>query len=177
MSRMTSARRYAQAVYQIAVEKNNIEQWVDDLSMLASTTQDTQFLSFVSSPKVGNDKKTGLIKDVFAEHIGSEAVNLCCLLASRNSMSILPSIADYIQEFVDMEKGLERAEIVSAVKLTQEQLETIKGVVSSMVGKELVLTNRVDTDIVGGFLVRVGDRMIDGSLRTRFQEMKRELVG
>ena len=81
MPRMTSARRYAQAVYQIATEEKNIEQWIEDLSLLASATLDSQFMSFVNSPNVDNDKKTNLIKDVFSDHIGRNAVNLCCLLS------------------------------------------------------------------------------------------------
>ena len=177
MSRMTSARRYAQAVYQIAIEKDNIQQWIDDLSLLAASTLDEQFMSFVNSPNVGNDKKTALIQDVFSDHISGDAVNLGCLLALRNSVSILSSIADYIQEFVDSEKGIERAEIVAAVELNQVQQKDIKDYVSSMVGKELMLTNRVDSAILGGFLVRVGDKMMDGSLKTRIEDMKREVVG
>ena len=177
MPRMTSARRYAQAVYQIATEEKNIEQWIEDLSLLASATLDSQFMSFVNSPNVDNDKKTNLIKDVFSDHIGRNAVNLCCLLSLRNSVSILPTIADYMQEFLDAEKGIERAEVVSAVELTKEQKEKIRNYVTSIVGKELMVTNRVDVDILGGFIVRVGDRMLDGSLKTRIEDMKREIVG
>ena len=177
MSRMTSARRYAQAVYQIATEKNNIEQWVEDLSILSASTLDPDFLAFVNSPNVGNEKKTSLIKDVFSGHVNVDAMNLCCLLSLRNSVSILPKIADYVQEFLDADKGIERAEIVTAVQLTKQQREKIKEYVSSIVGKELTLTNRVEADILGGFLVRVGDRVMDGSLRTRIEDMKREVVG
>ena len=177
MSRMTSARRYAQAVYQIATEKNNIEQWVEDLSVLSASTLAPDFLAFVNSPNVGNEKKTSLIKDVFSGEVNVDAVHLCCLLSLRNSVSILPKIADYVQEFLDADKGIERAEIVTAVQLTKHQEEKIKDYVSSIVGKELTLTNRVEADILGGFLVRVGDRVMDGSLRTRIEDMKREVVG
>ena len=177
MSRMTSARRYAQAVYQIATEKNNIEQWVEDLSVLSASTLDSDFLAFVNSPNVSNEKKTSLIKDVFSGEVNVDAVHLCCLLSLRNSVSILPKIADYVQEFLDADKGIERAEIVTAVQLTKHQEEKIKDYVSSIVGKELTLTNRVEADILGGFLVRVGDRVMDGSLRTRIEDMKREVVG
>ena len=66
---------------------------------------------------------------------------------------------------------------MTAVQLTKQQGEKIKEYVSSIVGKELTLTNRVEADILGGFLVRVGDRVMDGSLRTRIEDMKREVVG
>ena len=118
-----------------------------------------------------------MIKDVFSGEVNVDAVHLCCLLSLRNSVSILPKIADYVQEFLDADKGIERAEIVTAVQLAKHQEEKIKDYVSSIVGKELTLTNRVEADILGGFLVRVGDRVMDGSLRTRIEDMKREVVG
>ena len=91
-------------------------------------------------------------------------------------MADLPAIADAFQEFVDADKGLERAEIVSAVELTAGQQKNISDALSVLIGKELTVVTRVDESLLGGFVARVGDRLIDGSIRTRFEDMRRELV-
>ena len=105
-----------------------------------------------------------------------KAVNLMCLLASINAAKNIPSITDYFQELVDEDKGMERCEIVSAVALTDEQRGRISKEISEFVGKVITVETRVDEKILGGFVARVGDKLIDGSLKTRFDDLKRELV-
>ena len=176
MARSVSARRYAQAIYQLALEKDHLENWIEDLSVLAASVSDELFVSFADSPKVETDQKTAVIKEAFAGTVSELAMNLVCLLAARSSVSSLPAIADSFQELVDVEKGLVRAEITSAITLTDDQRTSITTALTNIVGKELTVTTRVDESIVGGFVAKVGDRLIDGSLKTRLEDMKRELV-
>ncbi len=176
MARSVSARRYAQAVYQLAKEKNEVENWLDDLAVLAASVRDEVFITFANSPKVENEKKSAVIKEAFAETVGELAVNLVSLLASRGAVDDLPAIAEAFREFVDTDRGLERAEIVSAVELTADQHKNISDTLSVLIGKELTVVTRVDESLLGGFVAKVGDRLIDGSIRTRFEDMRRELV-
>lgn len=176
MARLVSARRYAQAIYQLAEEKDHLENWIEDLSVLAASVSDELFVSFADSPKVETDKKTAVIREAFSGSISDLAMNLVCLLAGRSSVSSLPAIADYFQELVDGGKDLVRAEITSAIRLSDDQQTSITTALSNIVGKELTVTTRVDESIIGGFVARVGDRLIDGSLKTRLEDMKRDLV-
>ena len=125
MARSVSVRRYAQAVYQLAEEKNEVENWLDDLAVLAASVRDEAFITFANSPKVESEKKSAVIKEAFGDTVGELAVNLVSLLAGRGAVADLPAIADAFQEFVDADKGLERAEIVSAVELTAGQQKNI----------------------------------------------------
>jgi len=176
MARSVSARRYAQAVYQLAEEKNEVEKWLDDLAVLAASVHDEVFIIFANSPKVESEKKSAVIKEAFGEIVGELAINLVSLLAGRGAVADLPAIEDAFQEFVDADRGLERAEIVSAVELTGDQHKNISDALSVLIGKELTVVTRVDESLLGGFVARVGDRLIDGSIRTRFEDMRRELV-
>ena len=103
-------------------------------------------------------------------------LNLISLLATRNSVASLSGIADAFQELVDSEKGMERAEIIAAVKLTEEQEKGIVDKLTQMVGKKLSVTTYVDQSILGGYLARVGDRLLDGSVKTQLEDMRRELI-
>ena len=176
MAKSVSARRYAQAVYQLAEEKNEVENWLDDLAVLAAAVRDEVFTTFANSPKVESEKKSAVIKEAFGETVSELAVNLVSLLAGRGAVDDLPAIADAFREFVDTDRGLERAEIVSAVELTAGQQKNISDALSILIGKELTVVTKVDESLLGGFVARVGDRLIDGSIRTRFEDMRRELV-
>ncbi|PZC42719.1 MAG: F-type H+-transporting ATPase subunit delta [Chloroflexi bacterium] len=170
-----SARRYAQALFLIAEEKGDQDQWLADLEVLANSSRNSDFIAFIDSPKIENVKKIKLIKEAFSNSISDLALNLVSLLATRNSVASLSSIAGAYQELVDSEKGVERAEIVSAVKLTDEQVKEIVDKLTQMLRKELSVTTYVDESILGGYLARVGDRLVDGSVKTQLEDMRREL--
>ena len=171
-----SARRYAQAIFLIAEEKGDQEQWLADLEILASSTRNPDFIAFIDSPKIETAKKTELIGEAFGASISDLALNLVSLLASRNSVASLSAIADAFQELVDSKKGVERAEIVSAVQLTDEQERAIVDKLTQMVGKQLSVTTYVDESILGGYMAKVGDRLVDGSVKTQLEDMRRELI-
>ena len=171
-----SARRYAQALFLIAEEKGDQEQWLADLELLADSSRNSDFIAFIDSPKIENVKKIEVIKEAFSKSVSEMALNFVSLLATRNSVASLPNIADAFQELVESEEGVERAEIVSAVKLTDAQERDIVGKLARMVGKELSVTTYVDESILGGYLARVGDRLVDGSVKTQLENMRRELI-
>ena len=171
-----SARRYAQALFLIAEENGDQDQWLADLEVLASSSRNPDFIAFIDSPKIENVKKIEVLKEAFSKSISDLALNLVSLLATRNYVASLSSIADAFQELVDSEKGVERAEIVSAVKLTDGQEKGVVDKLTQMVGKELSVTTFVDESILGGYLARVGDRLLDGSVKTQLEDMRRELI-
>ena len=176
MARVVSARRYAQAVLQIATERDDVEQWLADLEVLASATRNEDFVIFADSPKVPTADKVKVMQEAFGDSISQLALNLTYLLASRNAITSLPEIADAFEDFVDRGKGVERAEVTSSVALDQETLEGISDVLRDKVGKELLVSTKVDPSILGGFVAKVGDRVIDGSIRTQFENMRRHLT-
>ena len=176
MARVVSARRYAQAVLQIATERNEVEQWLADLEILASATRNTEFVVFADSPKVPTADKVKVMQEAFGESISQLALNLTYLLASRNAITSLPDIADAFEDFVDRGKGVERAEITSSLPLDQDTLDEISEILRHKIGKELLVSTKVDPSILGGFVAKVGDRVIDGSVRTQFENMRRHLT-
>ena len=176
MARGASARRYAQAVFAIALDQGEPDRWLDDLALLADAMANEEFATFVDAPQLTLSQKTDLISEALGDSVSGLARNLISLLASRNSARLLPSITESYQEMLDEHNGVERAEIVSAVALSDEQQARIEATLTGIVGKEITATSRVEPQILGGFVARVGDKVIDGSTRTRLDELRRELV-
>ena len=171
-----SARRYAQAVFEIAVESDELERWLDDLTLLADSITNEEFRQTLSAPRVTMAQKERVIREGLGSSVGPLALNLMCLLASRGQVQVLPGIADRYQEMLDAHQGVERAEVVSAVSLTDGQRDQVTRMLNDLSGKDVRLTTRVDPEILGGLVIRVGDRVMDGSARTRLQNMRRELA-
>ncbi len=175
MPRRPSSKRYALAIFQIALEQGEIERWQSDLQALDEALQEREFASFLGMPKVRLDQKMSVIREAFPE-MNPLAQNLLGLLVARGVVDTLPSIRESYGDLLDQHRGLERASVVSAVPLGDEQRERLAQSLRELMGKEIELTATVDPSIVAGMVARVGDRLIDGSARTRLQNLKKSLA-
>ena len=176
MARTGSARRYAQAVFQIALERDGLDIWAEDLRVLATGLENRELAELLDAPQVPVATKVQMITEVLGDSVDDLARNLLAVLAGRSLAHLLPSVADEFSRLVDEHNGIARGEVVSAVPLTEAESERVNQVLSGIVGKPLRLTVSVDSGILGGVVARVGDRVIDGSVRTTLREMRRELV-
>ncbi len=176
MPAAASARRYAQAVFEIASESGELERWLDDLTLMADSITNEEFRQTLSAPRISMAQKEALIRESLGSSVGPLALNLMALLASRGLVHMLPGIADVFQEMLDAHQGIERAEVVSAVSLTDDQQQHVARMLNDLSGKDVRLTTRIDPEILGGLVIRVGDKVMDGSARTRLQNMRREIA-
>lgn len=176
MPKGASARRYAQAAFELALEKDELDTWSDDLGYLAQAMETHEFSALLDAPQVAVAQKIKLIDETVGGSINPLTRNLLALLASRNSAGLLSDILDAYQGMLDAHRGIERGELVSAVPLSAEQQSKVEAMLKDMVGKDISLTVRVDPEILGGIVARVGDRVIDGSTRTKLEGLRRELV-
>ena len=167
--------RYAQAVFQIAVAQDALDQWMDDLSLMAQALESPEFAEFLDAPQVPLAEKVEVINSTLGGSVDPLAVNLISLLASRSIARITPSVVDQYQRLLDSHRDIERAEVVSAVPLDDARRQRISELLQDIVGKEIRMTSRVEPEILGGLIAQVGDRVIDGSSRTKLQAMRREL--
>ncbi len=171
-----SAKRYAQAVFEIARENDEVDGWLDDLAVLVRDIGNREAAGLLDSPRVAIERKAGLVRDAVGGSVGPMAVNLALLMTSRGISYLLPGVADEYQRLVDSHRGIERAEVISAVKLEQRQLDDVARLLRGVSGKDVDLADQVEPDILGGLIVRVGDKVMDGSARTRLLKMRKSLA-
>ena len=176
MPRAASAIRYAQAIFQIAQESDDLDKWLEDLTLLADASSNQEFLDILDAPQVTVAQKTELISRTLSESVDQLPLNLISLLASKNIAHLLPDVTEQYQRLLDAHRGIERAEVVSAVSLDDEQRQKIVTLLEDLVGKEVRMTLRTDPQLIGGFIAQVGDRVIDGSTKTKIDTMRRNLA-
>lgn len=175
MARLPSAKRYAQAAFAIAREEGRIEVWLEDLRRAREVMSDESLRSYLDMPKIGLERKLELLREVL-EGIHPLAFNLIGLLAARNGIGVLPGIVAEYERLLDLDLGRERAEVVTAVPLSKQQQGIVAQQLGRLLGKEVVLTSRVDDAVIGGIITRVGDRIIDTSTRGKLAALHRNLV-
>jgi F-type H+-transporting ATPase subunit delta len=176
MPKKASARRYAQAVFEIALEKKELERWQSDLQKLVDAVSDDTFLAALESPKIKFEDKAKLLSKRVKD-INPLALNLVYILITRVGVGIIVNIAEEYQRLLDSYHGIEPADVITAVPLDDNDIQKLTDNLSALVGKKVVLKSEVDPDIIGGIIARIGGKLLDGSTRSKLVALKRELVG
>ncbi|MEZ4506042.1 MAG: F0F1 ATP synthase subunit delta [Thermomicrobiales bacterium] len=171
----TVARRYAQAVFEIAREANTFEAWEADLSVLDTIMTDPVTRSYLESPKTSETDKRALL-DKAMEKAQPEAKRLTSLLLERRRMSAVPEIFQQYQALVLKEKGIVVADVTTAVPLDAAGEKMVQKQLSELVGKEVEVRTQVDPAIIGGMVARIGDNLIDGSVSNQLRRLHERLT-
>lgn len=174
MAGQLSAKRHAQAVFEIALEKDELERWQSDLEQIAALAGDERAVAWLESAKTSADHKSRYLEEVLGG-ISALARNLVELLLSRRSLNAAPAIAAAYEARLREHRGVETATVTSALKLDETAQNRLREELAAIVGREIELTTRVDPAVVGGFVALVGDRLLDGSTRHRLEAMRQEI--
>ena len=172
------ARRYAKAILEIGVETGSLDSIVGELRDFAAAYSGSKELQdALENPLVGIEAKQAIVADVAGRvAAGPMTKNLLRMLTDRRRMTVLPRIAEVVAEMSDARKGVVHAEVTSAVELNDAFYTRLQRELEVMSGKKIVLDRRIDPGIVGGVSARIGDMIIDGSLRASLQDMKNSLL-
>ena len=176
MAREIRARRYAQAVFEIALEKEQLDKWQADLEKVGSLGQDITIAAYLEDPGVRFEEKSRILGDRLGA-IGPLVINLVYLLLTRGRFSILPDITTEYQHLVDEHRGIERAEVLAATPLDDQGRQKLGRHLSDIIGKKVLLEpEQVDPDLVGGVIIRVAGKLLDGSTRSKLDALKKEIA-
>jgi len=175
VARVASAKRHAQAVFQIAVDGNAVEQWRSELETIASALSEPELAAILEDPKIHFSDKVQLI-DKCLPGLSQLALNFVYLLVSRQRLGILEGVVAEYERMADAYNGLEHARVITAIPVDEEDKEKLSQHLATMTGKQIVLATDVDPAIIGGFVARVGDKLIDGSTRAKLEALKKKLV-
>ena len=169
-----SARRHAQAIFQIARAAGELEKWREELKKVAQAVADPVLSLLLESPRLGLADKVALLREGLP---GADplVLNYAGLLVARGRQKLAGDVADEYQRLLDAHHGIEHAEVTTAVPLEGDEAGRLAERLGQMLGKRVVLEAKVDAAIIGGLVARVGDRLLDGSTRTRLQLLKKSL--
>jgi F-type H+-transporting ATPase subunit delta len=170
-----AAKRYAQAAFEIASESGTVETWRAEVADVATVLTDSQLAPVLADTKIPVDRRLAMLERALA--VSPLVLNLARLLVSRGRSLDARAMADAFVRMANEQQGIAHASVTTAVPLSQEQLTAIETQLSASLHKQVKATSSVDPAIIGGVVVRVGDKLIDGSVRTRLKRLRLELEG
>jgi F-type H+-transporting ATPase subunit delta len=176
MRRISSAKRYAQAVFELALERNEFESWQASLKKIVDLTTDKKLMALLENPNLSFADKKTLLQERLGQ-INPLAFNLALLLVSKGLLSRSSDLLEKYNEFLDAHRGIERAKVTTALPLADEEKTVISQRLGKMVERKVVVDAQVEPSIIGGFIARIGDMLIDGSVHQKLETLKRTLVG
>jgi F-type H+-transporting ATPase subunit delta len=172
------ARRYALALFQLAGEQQLIDTVEEELRVVKEVFFVNEDLKAVlQSPKVSREKKKVILSTAFAA-VNPLVLNTLMLLVDRHRENEIIDVANEFSELANEERGVEAANVFSVRPLTDDERTALSVSFAKKIGKKsLQIENIVDSDLLGGIKIRIGNRIFDGSLRGKLDRLERTLLG
>lgn len=171
------ARRYAKALFDLAVEAGRVEPWAQGLAALKKAVDSSPELRDLLENPVYTKEQRQAVAAQLAKVLGldPQPANLLALLADRNRLAYLSGIADTFGELADQKLGRVRAKVTSAVALSEAEAEALAGKLAAASGSQVLLERAVEPALLGGVVAQVGSLVYDGSLRSQLEVLRRSM--
>ena len=174
--RATAARRYAEAAFEVGLRDGTVETWRQELDAAASVVDDLRVARLLGNPAIAEETRLELAESTFGTIVSRPVLNLIGLMLRRGRIDELPRVAAEFRRLDNERQGITPATATTAVPLSEDEVRAITARLEEMTGGRVDLDLAVDPDLLGGLVVRVGDRMIDGSVRGRLERLRNQLV-
>jgi len=172
--RKAAAKRYAEAVLQLAKEKGRLEEWAEQLDFIARVLGHPEVAEALDNARLPVAQKLRILEE-YLVGLDPLVLNLAKLLVARGRAHLAGDIAEAYRELVDEERGIVHAHVTTAVPLSEEEKQALVRRLEEATGRKVVLHDQVDEGIIGGMVIRIGDRLIDGSTRSQLMALRRQL--
>ncbi|SRR5579884_837782 len=170
------ARRYAGAVFDLALRQNTLDRTREDVKEIAALFAHRKLAYLLREPKIPARRKETAIREALASRVLPTSLNLALLIVQRELVDYVQNIATELEKLVLDYHNQAIAEVTTAATLDEKQQTLVKDALARKTGKNIVMQTRVDPSILGGIVARVGDQVIDGSVRYRLAALQQSLL-
>ena len=176
MARRPTGKRYARALFDLAVDNDSIEEWVDVLLGIVQALDEVNASRTESLFDLSSSKQKDILLPAI-DDLHPLLKNLFGLLIARSALSLLPRITSEFKDLADKHFGRERGIVYTAVDLEPPAFDRLKEILEQSFGKSILLENQINESIVGGILVQIGDTVLDGTTISRLSSLRSSLMG
>ena len=169
-------KRYAEALFTAGVELNKLEEFRSEMQFVSDTFDSNEQLKTIfEHPKLSKAEKKDILDELFKERVSTEILNLGYIMVDKGRSKNIKDVSDEYNNLANKKQGIVEAEAITAVAMTTEELENLQTTLSKKLGKQVNLSNTVDKTIVGGVVVEVEGKIIDGSVKGKLNDIHRSL--
>jgi len=171
----TLARPYAAAVFKRSIQTGTIEKWSKSLAFMSAVLKDKEISAIVANPKVSRERLSTLMLDICQGQVDEEGENFLKLLVQNNRLTLAPTIALQFEALKAESEGYVDVEVATAYAFSPEEKKSFTSTLEKTLSKKVHMNVTVDKSLIGGVLVRAGDRVIDGSIKGQLQQLAKRL--
>ncbi|MDX1629864.1 MAG: ATP synthase F1 subunit delta [Fulvivirga sp.] len=173
--RVTS--RYAKSLLELAEEQNALEEVLGDMKLFAKVCKESRDLVLVlKNPIIKHDKKNAILREIFEGKVHNLTLSIFDISTRKNREALLPEMAKEFQKQYNLFKGIEEAKVTTAVPLSDDLRKELEAIVKKISSKsEVEFSEATDEGIIGGYILKVGDRQIDDSIKSKIKALELKL--
>ena len=175
MAHTKVASRYAKSFLGLVAEKGKLDEAIQDMELVQKTiSENRELVILLKSPVVKTDKKISILESIYGKHLSEASMLFINLITKKRREGVLPEIADsFIAQYKAM-KGITTAKVTSATVLSDDAKKKIADLVQKEVGGTVELSTEINPDLIGGFVLRIGDKQLDTSILNKVNKLKQE---
>ena len=176
-SELTISRPYAKALFELAQEQSQIAPWFERFQLLADLQENEDVSSVLTSPSIEQSEKADLLIALYTKlEQDQHCINLIKLLAENDRLNLFSSIFETYSELKFEFESSIKAEVITAVEVSKDYLKRIQTSLSKRLGKTVSIKQTIDTEILGGAIIKAGDLVIDGSIKGKLSKLTNTLI-
>ncbi len=172
----TLARPYAQAIFNLANASNTLKAWSDTLALLSEVAADKSMVEIINNPDVTNEQIVSLFIGISKDNLDEQGINFIKLAAENNRLEVIPYIAQSFEVMRAEAEGSIEAQVISAYAVNATQKKSIAAALKKKLGREVIIKTTTDKSLLGGVIIRAGDMVIDGSVKTQLEKITHSLL-
>jgi F-type H+-transporting ATPase subunit delta len=169
------ARRLAEAAFDVARSSETLDIWEEQIAEVSAILSEARLRRAFASPVMAREQKESMLLGAFPD-LDVRVRNFLALLVRQDKIDLLPDILTTFHELLNKQRGIQIIEVTSAEPLDQADRDRVAERLASYLGKEVVIEARVDPSIIGGLVARIGDMVLDGSVRGRLERLRTALA-
>lgn len=176
MAKLVS-KTYGEALFELALEENTLDNIVDEVEFLKSAfTENNDLLKLLNHPKISKEEKKSVVENIFKDKLSDSIVGFLTIIVEKDRYNEMEAIFDYFIGLVREHKQIGMAAVTSAVALTDAQKQQVEERLLQVTDyKQFIMDYQIDEKLIGGMVIRIGDRVVDSSIRTKIEMMSKSL--
>lgn len=176
MAKLVS-KTYSDALFEVGLENNSLEVLLEELSFIEkSFLEYPDFLELFITPRVSIEERKSIMTSIFGGKISDEMLNFLKVILDKRRASEIFDIKNEFEIAVHKHNNILEATVISAVEMNEEQSAKIIKRLSAVTGNDIIIKNKIDDTLIGGVVIYIGDKIIDGSVKKKLSDLKEELA-
>ena len=177
MSQYRVAKRYAKSLLDLSIEQKNVDAIAKDMAFVDLVCRENRDLrQLLSNPIINHDKKLTVLKRVFEGKVNEVVIRFFEIMSRKNREEVLYETADAFKELYNEHKGIAIAELTTAVPVDSKLKEQFVSFAADKTGKKVELKEQINEELIGGYSLKIGDLLMDASVSSKLNAIKRELA-